>query len=204
MPRTVYSEQEKWALSRSFAFLKASKRMTYDGFRIIKNPLDLWVFRQIMAEQRPELIVEFGTFHGGSALWFAHQMDSLGLLGKVLTFDIKPPPALLTHPRIEFVCESAISPAAVEKVTEEVYAARGKVLFIEDSRHTFVHVYNVLKLYCNLVPPRGYFIVEDGKTHGVFRALERFLSKHPEFFSDKERESFGITACFNGFLCRKS
>jgi cephalosporin hydroxylase len=41
------------------------------GVRAQKCPLDLWVYQKILYEQRPELILETGTAHGGSALYLA-------------------------------------------------------------------------------------------------------------------------------------
>ena len=37
------------------------------GVPVLKCPLDLWVYQEILHEVRPDLIVEAGTKHGGSA-----------------------------------------------------------------------------------------------------------------------------------------
>jgi cephalosporin hydroxylase len=37
------------------------------GEQATKNPLDLWVYQEILTETRPEIVVETGTFRGGSA-----------------------------------------------------------------------------------------------------------------------------------------
>jgi hypothetical protein len=42
------------------------------GVVLYKFPTDLWVYQEIVHETRPTLIIETGTAHGGSALFFAH------------------------------------------------------------------------------------------------------------------------------------
>jgi cephalosporin hydroxylase len=37
------------------------------GVPLLKCPLDLWVYQELIASQRPDLIVETGTHRGGSA-----------------------------------------------------------------------------------------------------------------------------------------
>ena len=62
-------------------------RTTWLGVPIQKNPFDLWVFQEILHETRPDILVETGTAHGGSALWFASMFDLLDR-GRILTIDI--------------------------------------------------------------------------------------------------------------------
>ena len=59
------------------------------GAQALKNPLDLWVYQEIMVETRPELIVETGTYRGGSALFLASICELLGT-GEVISIDIEP------------------------------------------------------------------------------------------------------------------
>ena len=52
-----------------------------------KNPLDTWIYQEIIHEVQPEVIVEIGSASGGSTLYFAHLLDILGR-GKVISIDI--------------------------------------------------------------------------------------------------------------------
>ena len=56
------------------------------GYRMQKNPLDLIAYHNIIYDLRPDLLIETGTWHGGSALYFATLMDQLNH-GIVFTVD---------------------------------------------------------------------------------------------------------------------
>ena len=64
-------------------------KATWLGTQALKNPLDLWIYQEIMAETRPEVVVETGTYRGGSALYLASVCDLLGT-GEVVSIDIEP------------------------------------------------------------------------------------------------------------------
>src|SRR5688572_33182940 len=54
------------------------KNTRWMGVTLYKYATDLWVYQEIMHETRPTLIVETGTAHGGSALFFADVGSLLG------------------------------------------------------------------------------------------------------------------------------
>ena len=72
---------------------------TWLGVPIVKCPLDLWIYQEIMCAVRPDVVVETGTYRGGSALFFASLFDLLGA-GRVYTIDVAADPARPPHPRI--------------------------------------------------------------------------------------------------------
>ena len=57
------------------------------GRPIRQNVLDLWTIQETIATLRPEVIIETGTFEGGSALFYAELLDLLGDAGSVVTID---------------------------------------------------------------------------------------------------------------------
>jgi hypothetical protein len=81
----------------------------YLGHPILKCPLDLWLYQEIIHRIRPGLIVETGTAFGGSALYLANLCDTIGH-GRVMTVDLNPKPDLPTHPRLEYVVGSSTAP----------------------------------------------------------------------------------------------
>lgn len=56
-------------------------KSTWEGIKILKYPTDLFVYQEIIFEIKPDLIVEFGSFSGGSALFLA-RMSQLQCCGK--------------------------------------------------------------------------------------------------------------------------
>ena len=89
------------------------------GAQALKNPLDLWVYQEIMVETRPELVVETGTYRGGSALYLASLCDLLNR-GEVVSIDIEPMREdYPEHPRITYLAgRSSTDPGVIEEVRE--------------------------------------------------------------------------------------
>ena len=54
------------------------KRTSWLGVPVLKHPCDLWTLQEILRDVRPRLVIETGTFMGGSALYVAGVLDGLG------------------------------------------------------------------------------------------------------------------------------
>ena len=63
----------------------------YRGHHILKCPLDMWIYQEMIHELKPDFIIESGTFLGGSALYFADMFDLVGH-GEIITIDIEMRP----------------------------------------------------------------------------------------------------------------
>src|SRR5688572_23263811 len=61
--------------------------LTWFGHLLLKCPLDLWMYQEILVRTRPDVVVETGTYLGGSALYLASILDLLGR-GDVITIDV--------------------------------------------------------------------------------------------------------------------
>jgi cephalosporin hydroxylase len=186
----------------------------------LKCPLDLWIYQELIAHLRPQLVVELGTWAGGTALFVAQMMELAGAdnSNKVITVDVlddaalaqyasgyegAPFPARLRprHERIEYVHGSSLDDAVVAHVHEEANG-RDPVLVIADSEHTFEHTYAELLAYHDLVTPGSWFVMEDTNGPGPRAAVERFLAEHPEFQADEQCEKFLMTFNPGGYLRR--
>ncbi len=182
---------------------------TWLGAQALKNPLDLWIYQEIVVETKPELIVETGTYRGGSALYLASLCDLVGR-GEVVSIDIEPMrDDYPEHPRITYLAgRSSTDPAVVEEVRAR---AEGRaILVILDSDHSQGHVEAELAAYASLVPVGCYLIVEDSNIGqirkdlmpGPLEAIENFLAGTDEFVIDRAREKFLITFNPSGYLRR--
>ncbi|HEX5582099.1 CmcI family methyltransferase [Gaiella sp.] len=203
---------DRAAVSRAHDALYLSDAWTetsWLGAQALKNPLDLWVYQEIIVEQRPELIVETGTYRGGSALYLASICDLVGA-GEVVSIDVEPLredyPA---HPRITYL--GGRSSTDAEVVADVSARAAGKgTLVVLDSDHSQAHVEAELAAYAPLVPVGGYLIVEDSNIGqirkdllpGPLEAIEVFLARTDEFEIDRAREKFLITQNPSGYLRR--
>jgi cephalosporin hydroxylase len=184
-------------------------RATWLGAQALKNPLDLWVYQEIMAETQPELIVETGTYRGGSALFLASMCDLLDV-GEVVSIDVEPVrDDYPEHPRITYLGgRSSTDPDVVDEIRERV--AGRNVLVILDSDHSQAHVEAELEVYAPLVPIGCYLVVEDSNIGrirkdlmpGPLEAIETFLANSDSFEIDREREKFLITFNRGGYLRR--
>jgi cephalosporin hydroxylase len=184
-------------------------RATWLGAQALKNPLDLWVYQEIMAETRPALVVETGTYRGGSALFLASMCDLLDV-GEVVSIDVEPVrDDYPEHPRITYLGgRSSTDPHVVDEIRER--AAGRNVLVILDSDHSQAHVEAELEVYAPLVPIGCYLVVEDSNIGrirkdlmpGPLEAIETFLARSDSFEIDREREKFLITFNPSGYLRR--
>ncbi len=185
--------------------------LTWMGVAIQKYPTDLLIYQEILFELQPSLVIECGTFAGGSALYLAQLFDLIAQrsrsAGRVVTIDVERQEKYPEHPRITYVTGSSVDP---EVVTSMHALAEGQqVLVILDSSHVKDHVLAELNAYHDLAT---YLIVEDTNINGhpvrpdfgpgPYEAVEEFLPSHPEFERDRIRERMLLTANPGGYLRR--
>ena len=180
------------------------------GAHAQKCPLDMWIYQEILFETRPDVLIEAGTFKGGSAYYFASIFDLLKH-GRVITIDIEEFPGRPVHDRITYLLGSSTSDQILAQVRSLIRPGE-TVMVSLDSDHHKNHVLNELRLYHSLVTPGNYLVVED--THfnghpilpkfgpGPTEAVEEFLRGNPDFQVDRSREKFGLTFNPGGYLKR--
>ena len=174
---------------------------TWHGRPIIQLPDDLVRMQEAFFEVEPDLVVEIGVAHGGSAVFFAGLCAAQGF-GEVVAVELELRPhnreALDNHPlrRLMTVVEgNSISSDVVDQVA--IHAAdKDRVMVFLDGNHTKAHVAAELELYAPFVSPGSWLIVADGimnelksaprsQPHWVddnpVPAIHAFLANHPEF-----------------------
>jgi cephalosporin hydroxylase len=183
-------------------------KSSYHGIQTLKNPIDFWVYQELVYEIRPDLIIEIGVHHGGSSLAFAHMLDHNGK-GRIIGLDstlANVDEKATLHERIEFMEGDA------KELVGEIRAQTAgtqKVLVIEDSSHEYENTLQLLRLYGDLVTVGSYFIVEDSICHhgldvgpepGPYEAINTFIQENDSFEIDRSREDFLITWNPCGYL----
>jgi cephalosporin hydroxylase len=209
--------------ARSDAAVEAFHRLFYDthdttwkqtfwlGVTVRKCAFDLWTYQEILVDTRPDLIVETGTYLGGSAFYLAGICDLLGN-GKIVTVDISAPPGRPRHRRITYLQGSSTDPGIVVRVARRARTAK-RVMVVLDSNHSRDHVLRELEAYGPLVTPGCYLVVEDTNVNGnpvlpdhgpgPMEAVEEFLATTDAFEVDRSRENRLLTFNPGGYLKRR-
>jgi len=185
------------------------------GVPMWKLPFDAFIIQELIYEVRPEYIIETGTGHGGSAIFYAGICELLGE-GKVITIDLTQKYNLddfSQHEwsdRITFLHGGSTNPIFFDRIKEVAEGKRNIVIL--DSYHSYEHVCKELELYQELVPVGSYLIVED--THvsghpvpweygkGPYESVEWFLSQTDDFEPQYWCEKYIMTFNPKGYLKR--
>lgn len=185
--------------------------LSWFGHHLIKCPLDLWIYQELLVRTRPDFVVETGTWYGGSALYFAMHLDHIGH-GRVITVDTAVKPNRPEHPRITYLTGSSVDPAILGHVRDTVGTHRAMVVL--DSDHHADHVYDEMIAYSPLVQPGDYMIIEDTNVNGhpaypdfgpgPMEAVDKFLAERDEFIIDRRCERFLMTLYPRGYLRRRA
>ncbi len=190
------------------AFHKTWRNISWMGHQILKCPLDLWLYQEIVHRLRPGLIVETGTAFGGSALYLAHLCDLEGH-GHVLTIDVEERGERPRHPRVTYLLGSSVSEETLDRVRAQA-EGREPILVILDSDHAKDHVLAELEAYSPLVTKGSYLIVEDTNLNGhpvepdfgpgPTEAVQEFLAGRKDFAVDRDQEKLYLTFNPGGYL----
>jgi cephalosporin hydroxylase len=201
---------EQWLLYHQSQIV--FRQCSWMGVRIYKNPLDAWIYQEIIYETTPDVIVEIGSADGGSTLYLAHLLDLIGN-GSVISIDISRHTFQVTHPRIVTITGDSSSSEVVERA--RALCRDRRVLVIHDGDHRVAQVLSDLRNYAPLVNVGSYVIVEDGivdlyrseamswgDQDGPLPAVEQFLAENRDFVVDPSRERYILTYNPKGFLKR--
>jgi cephalosporin hydroxylase len=186
--------------------------LSWMGYEMFKCPLDLWAYQEMIVTNRPDVILETGTYKGGSALYLANVCDLAGH-GQIVTIDVDAThqPIRPEHPRITYITGSSTSATVLAQV-ESIVNGRSNVMVVLDSDHRRDHVLEELRNYHRFVPVGGYLIVEDTNVNGhptypgfgpgPWEAVDSFVAETSSFRADRTRERFILTMNPRGFLRR--
>lgn len=185
------------------------------GFPILQLPSDLVWMQMLLAELRPDVLVETGVFRGGSAIFYASIFELLGH-GRVIAVESRLEPevrdAIAAHPlgaRITLIEGDSTDPGSVARITE-LAGGPGNHVVALDSDHSAAHVRAELEAYAPLVDTRGKLVVFDTSMQLSSRwaddnphhAVRAFLAAHPEWRISPWAGASFVTAAENGILER--
>lgn len=204
-PLALFSKESFEMLSDAWVQVGWSQRYSYTfswmGRPIIQLPEDMIRLQEVVHRVRPDVVVETGVAHGGSAVFVASLLRAMGH-GRVVSVDVEIRPdnrrAIEEHVLSELITlveGDSVADETVARVGEHVGDAR-VVLVVLDSNHSKKHVSRELEAYHHLVSKDSYIIATDGIMRDVARtpngsaswvhdnpaaAAEEFAAKHPDF-----------------------
>jgi cephalosporin hydroxylase len=191
------------------------KGMTWHGIRTLKLPSDIWNYQEIIFERRIEHVIETGTRHGGSALFFAETLAARGSAGLVVSIDIDSASRQLqSHERIRFLVGDSAGAAMVDQAFALLGSSPGPLFLILDSDHSRDHVLRELRAWVPKLRRGDYVVVEDTIVNGhpvrpqhgpgPWEAVDAFRAESPDLLvPDDARESkFGASFAVNGHFIR--
>jgi len=201
---------------------------SYAGIRLCKFPEDLRIYEHLLWKDRPSVVIELGTLHGASALWFRDRLRTLVSYGlipdfRVITLDLEAERARPFLDRADPSWEESISLVSADvcdaslpaRIAESV-GPDARCLVIEDSAHVYDTTIAALKGFSRFVHPGGYLIVEDGyvdvesmrlkrNPRGVRPAVSDWLASPAgaDFSMRRDLELYGVTCFPQGVLQRR-
>jgi cephalosporin hydroxylase len=197
---------------------EAAAAVNWQGHPVLKSPFDLWMYQELIASSRPDVIVETGTHRGGSALFFSDVAKLANQPMDVVTVDFNPKldydPA--AH-RIFPIRGISTASATFAQVKAHLYGMGGgrrpTTMVVLDSDHSKENVLEELRLYADLVTPGQWLVVEDTNVNGhpvlpahgdgPYEAVSEFLAENDAFAPDPSCERFLFTQNPRGWLRRK-
>lgn len=155
------------------------------GRPIIQSPDDMLRIQEVIYDIKPDVVVETGIAHGGSLIYYASILQSMGN-GRVIGIDLDIRQhnriAIEEHnlfPLISLIEGSSIDPSVFEKV-KELISDNETTIVILDSAHDYDHVKSELEIYCSLVSIGSYIVVTDGSQE-YLGSTPRAKSEYPGY-----------------------
>ena len=146
---------------------KYSYSFSWFGMPMIQLPEDVLRYQEAVFRLQPDVIIETGIAHGGSAV-FSSSLCKLMGKGRVIAVDIEIRPhnraRIERHPLaplITLIEGSSTAPEIVSKV-RSLIAPGESVLVMLDSDHSFQHVTAELEAYAPLVTQDSWIVATDG------------------------------------------
>jgi cephalosporin hydroxylase len=152
------------------------QRQSWMGVQVGKWAGDLISYQELMHQMQTRVVVEFGSWCGGAALWFASTLMSIAAQRTSYSREVQAPyhvlsvdinccdriyPEVLQHPNIELMKSDSKAAQVADRIRCLRAQFGGAFFFILDSAHDSAHVLGELKSLHPVVQPGDVVIVED-------------------------------------------
>ena len=191
------------------------KDMTWHGVRTLKLPSDIWNYQEIIFGHGIEHVMETGTRHGGSAIFFAQVLASRRARGPVVSIDVDAASRQIRACEgVHFLIGDSADATMVDRAFGLLPPNRGPIFLILDADHSKAHVLRELRAWVPRLRTGDYLVVEDTIVNGhpvrpehgpgPWEALDEYLAQSPGLLvADGAREAkFGATFAARGYFTR--
>lgn len=201
--------RDAWEIARPPDLKWLAGRITYKGLINLKPPTDLLLYSNLIWELQPKTIIEFGSLQGGSALWFADQMQTLCGGGDVHSFDILDK-VIHDRARTSQTHFHKVDLKNLAELDEKLLASLPHPWLVVDDAHC--NLENLVPLMAKHMHKGDYYIWEDyflkeklGTPEAIAK-LSKIADDHNLLVDVKYTDAFGhnVTCSPNGWLRKMS
>jgi len=152
-----------WGVGVMEGLYKGQYKGTWRGLKLLKHATVLQIYQELLQKEKPKTIIEFGTFHGGSALWLSDMCKLFSLTDtKILTVDIShqylaPNTKEMAGENTEFILGDVTN--IISSISPERLQSLPHPWFVMDDSH--IKVDKVLLDMSPFMKSGDYYVVED-------------------------------------------
>ena len=198
-----------WAFTEAVWRNMAWRDAHWLGRPIDTPPTDLLAYQELIADLRPDWVVETAAGESSRAFFLASVCDLVGH-GRVLTVNPTPGDEPPTHARLEHLVAEPTEAATVDRVKELV--GDGSAVVILGSRAGRHDTFRAFEAYAPLVPVGSVVVVTDtivnghpvwpGFGPGPAEGVKQVLTRHGDFVADPDLQKYSLTFNPGGYLRR--
>jgi cephalosporin hydroxylase len=198
-----------WAFTEAVWRNMAWRGTTWLGRPIDTPPTDLLAYQELIAEVRPDWVVETAAGPSARAVFLASVCDLVGH-GQVVSVNPDPGDDAPEHPRLRVVRADPVDASTVATVQELV--GQGSAVVILGSRAGRHDTFRAFEAYSPLVPVGSAVVVTDtivnghpvwpGFGPGPAEGVKQILTRHGDFVADPDLQKYALTFNPGGYLRR--
>jgi cephalosporin hydroxylase len=189
---TVFNNFSKLSFFNILENIKFAKWNTqkWKGLTLMKDPMSLTIYQQLLQDKKFKTIIEVGTFEGGSALWMEDINKMINNDCIIYTLDIDsskikiPDNSSIIYKQIDV---NNIKSLNFEKIDHPL-------LVIEDAH---VNVKEVLEYFNNILKEGDYLFVEDTIDDEKYEIVANFVKDKNYLVDTTYCDMWGFNYSYN-------
>ena len=158
-------------------------KFKWQGLTLMKDPMTLTIYQQLIQDLRPKTIIEFGSFDGGSAQWMSDLNRIIANECTIYTYDIDTGPIRCYNNDIVI---KQLDVNNIHQYVEDNLIVLKQlprpVLVIEDCHANVVELCKEVDRFLNT---GDYLIVEDTLDGGKYSDLDTFMQSTSNYEVDR-------------------